>query len=72
MENCTITSVWPIGLEARFAGAEGVCAIYHTVGFVPVNTHCPVTAAVAQHVVCMHTNVRHAFTLRVIQKTLCQ
>lgn len=72
MQNCTITSVGPIGLEARFAGAERVGAIYHTVGFVSVDTHCPVTAAVAQHVVCMHTNGRHAFTLRAIQKTRCR
>lgn len=47
---CTFTSVVsPSGLEARFAGAEGVSAIHHAVSFVSVSTHRLVAATVVQH-----------------------
>lgn len=39
------------GLEARFAGAEGVSAVHHTVSFISISTHCPVTVTVIQHCV---------------------
>lgn len=47
--NFTFTFVTSIGLEAGFAGAERVGAIYHTMSFISVSTHCPVTVAVIQH-----------------------
>lgn len=59
-ENRAFTSVTPIGLKAGFAGAEGVGAINHTMSFISVSTHCPVTATVVQHSVCKHTGELHS------------
>lgn len=53
-ECVTVTSVGAVGLETRFTGAEGIGAVYHAVGFVPVDAHRAVAAAVALHVVCTH------------------
>lgn len=55
-ENRTFTSVASVGLEAGFAGAEGIGAVHHAVSLVPVPAHCPVTATVIQHRVCKHRN----------------
>lgn len=58
-ENRAFASVTPIGLKAGFAGAEGVCAINHTMSFISISTHCPVTATVVQHRVCKHRSELH-------------
>lgn len=71
-ERRTFTSVGPVGLEARFAGAERVRAIHHAVSFISLQAHCPVTATVAQHVVCKHRHGEHAFTPVTMRKMHCQ
>lgn len=54
--NVTFTAVTAVGLEAGLAGAEGVGAVHHTMSFISISTHCPVTAAVIQHRVCKKSN----------------
>lgn len=56
----TLTSVTSTGCEARFAGAERVCAVDHAVSFISVSTDRLVTATVIQHCVCGQGNGQQA------------
>lgn len=39
-------------LEAWFTGAEGVCPVDHTVGFVAITTLSPITPTIIQLRIC--------------------
>lgn len=52
MNSRTVTSVGAVGLETGFAGAERIGAVDDAVGFVSVDAHRAVAAAVTLHVVC--------------------
>lgn len=55
-------------LEARFTGAERVCPIDDTVGFVSITTLSPVTPAVIQLCICLAIDLVGTIILTVVEK----